>query len=42
MSDSQDVSVTMTPLKAAAAEPARPTRATRPKETRDDSVPIFE
>ncbi|OJH39049.1 protein kinase [Cystobacter ferrugineus] len=43
VSDSQDVSVTMTPLKAAAAEPARPTRAARPsKETRDDSVPIFE
>jgi serine/threonine-protein kinase len=43
VSDSQDVSVTMTPLKAAAVEPARPTRAAKPsRETRDDSVPIFE
>ncbi|ATB38508.1 protein kinase [Cystobacter fuscus] len=43
VSDSQDVSVTMTPLKAAAVEPARPTRAAKStKETRDDSVPIFE
>ncbi|WP_051256598.1 serine/threonine protein kinase [Cystobacter fuscus] len=43
VSDSQDVSVTMTPVKAAAVEPARPTRAARSgKETRDDSVPIFE
>ncbi|HEX8538940.1 MAG TPA: hypothetical protein VF664_15835 [Cystobacter sp.] len=43
VSDSQDVSVAMTPLRAAVVEPARPARASKPgKETRDDSVPIFE
>jgi serine/threonine-protein kinase len=42
VSDSQDVSVTMAPLRAA-AEPSRPSRPSKPtKDTRDDSVPIFE
>ncbi|MET0403729.1 MAG: serine/threonine-protein kinase [Cystobacter sp.] len=43
VSDSQDVSVTMVPRRAVAPEPTRSSRPARAgKETRDESVPIFE
>ena len=44
LSDSQEVNVTLEPVKAAPApEPSRPARPVKPsKEEKDDSVPIFE
>jgi serine/threonine protein kinase len=43
VADSQDVSVTLEPVKAAPAEPSsRPSRPSKQGKDKDDSVPIFE